>query len=112
MTGRGLAAKTRDLIDAARSILEEIRPASVRATCYRLFVAKLIESMAKLALTNAHGAYRKRISSAFGRGSGSSRKCRRRGLRQETRAVGTRPRRPLPPFCRLTSRSEMLRHKK
>ena len=49
--GRGRAQKTIELIDAATRILEEIRPATVRAVCYRLFVAKLIPSMEK-ATTN------------------------------------------------------------
>jgi len=45
--GRGKAQKSLDLIDAAYRILSEIQPASVRAVCYRLFTAKLIESMEK-----------------------------------------------------------------
>lgn len=44
---RGKAQKTLELIDAARRILEEIQPATVRAVCYRLFVEKFIDSMAK-----------------------------------------------------------------
>jgi hypothetical protein len=36
-----------DLIEAAATILEEIQPASVRALCYRLFVAGLILNMRK-----------------------------------------------------------------
>lgn len=47
MSGRGKATKNVDLIDAAYHILDEIRPASVRAVCYRLFVAGLIPSMDK-----------------------------------------------------------------
>ena len=44
---RGKAQKTLELIDAARRILEEIQPATVRAVCYRLFVEKFIDSMAR-----------------------------------------------------------------
>jgi hypothetical protein len=47
MSGRGKAQRSLDLIDAAREILEEIEPATVRAVCYRLFVAGLITSMSK-----------------------------------------------------------------
>jgi len=47
MTGRGKAQKNLDLIEAAFHILDEIQPASVRAVCYRLFVAGLIPSMEK-----------------------------------------------------------------
>ncbi len=36
-----------ELIDAAREILTEIQPASVRAVCYRLFTRNLIHSMTK-----------------------------------------------------------------
>ncbi|NCQ35291.1 hypothetical protein GW813_09540 [bacterium] len=35
------------MIAAAKAILEEIQPASIRAVCYRLFVAGLIPTMAK-----------------------------------------------------------------
>ncbi len=45
--GRGKSARSLRLIEAARDILEEIQPASVRAVCYQLFNAKLIASMAK-----------------------------------------------------------------
>lgn len=45
MTGRGKAVKSLALIDAAARILEEIQPASIRAVCYRLFVAGLIPDM-------------------------------------------------------------------
>jgi len=45
--GRGRARKTIELIAAIYAILEEIQPASVRAVCYRLFVAGLLPSMAK-----------------------------------------------------------------
>lgn len=45
--GRGKAEASLQLIAAAKRILEEIQPASVRAVCYRLFIAGLIPSMAK-----------------------------------------------------------------
>jgi hypothetical protein len=45
--GRGKSPKSIALVEAARAILEEIQPASVRAVCYRLFVAKLIKDMSK-----------------------------------------------------------------
>lgn len=45
--GRGKSQASLALIDAAYDILEEIQPATVRAVCYRLFVLKLIKSMAK-----------------------------------------------------------------
>jgi len=45
--GRGKAAATMKLIEAAVAILAEIHPASIRAVCYRLFVAGLIDSMSK-----------------------------------------------------------------
>lgn len=44
---RGRARKSLELIDAAIRILDEIQPATVRAICYRLFVAKMIPSMEK-----------------------------------------------------------------
>jgi hypothetical protein len=44
---RGKAQKSLDLIEASRAILAEIQPATVRAVCYRLFVAGLIPSMEK-----------------------------------------------------------------
>jgi len=47
MSGRGKSQKSLDLIGAAARILEEIQPATVRAVCYRLFVEKVIDSMAK-----------------------------------------------------------------
>jgi len=49
---RGKGARTIQLIAAAKSILAEIQPATVRAVCYRLFVADLIPNMSKNA-TNA-----------------------------------------------------------
>lgn len=45
--GRGKSQASLALIAASRTILEEIQPASIRAVCYRLFVLKLIPSMAK-----------------------------------------------------------------
>jgi hypothetical protein len=45
--GRGKSKETRQLMLACRAILAEIQPATVRAVCYRLFVAGLIPSMAK-----------------------------------------------------------------
>ena len=45
--GRGKSRKTIELIDAAREILAEIQPASVRAVCYRLFTQGVIGSMSK-----------------------------------------------------------------
>jgi hypothetical protein len=47
MTGRGKSQRSLDLVDAAHAILEEIQPASVRATCYKLFTLGFITSMAK-----------------------------------------------------------------
>jgi hypothetical protein len=44
---RGLGQRTELLIRAAAAILEQIQPATVRAVCYRLFVAGLIASMSK-----------------------------------------------------------------
>lgn len=46
--GRGKAQRSLELIGAATDILQEIRPASVRAVCYQLFNAKLIPDMGKL----------------------------------------------------------------
>jgi hypothetical protein len=45
--GRGKSANSLRLILAARDILKEIQPASVRAVCYQLFTRKLIPSMEK-----------------------------------------------------------------
>ena len=45
--GRGKAKSTLALIEAAILILDEIHPASVRAVCYRLFVAGLIPAREK-----------------------------------------------------------------
>jgi len=45
--GRGKAAATLRIIEAAKEILEEIQPASVRAVCYQLFTRGLIPSMEK-----------------------------------------------------------------
>jgi hypothetical protein len=46
---RGRTQRTRDLIAAAAGILAEIQPATVRAVCYRLFVAGLLPNMGKSA---------------------------------------------------------------
>lgn len=43
--GRGRSVRTLELVEAARTILQEIQPATVRAVCYRLFVAGHIDSM-------------------------------------------------------------------
>jgi len=45
--GRGKSAASRELIAACYDILAEIQPASVRAVCYRLFVAGLLKNMSK-----------------------------------------------------------------
>jgi hypothetical protein len=44
---RGRAQRTLDLIAASYEILEDIKPATVRAVCYKLFTRGLIASMAK-----------------------------------------------------------------
>lgn len=44
---RGKSQKSLELINAATEILREIQPATVRAVCYRLFIAGLIAGMAK-----------------------------------------------------------------
>jgi hypothetical protein len=44
---RGRAQRTLDLVAASYEILTDIHPATVRAVCYKLFVARLIASMAK-----------------------------------------------------------------
>lgn len=44
---RGKGRRSLDLVQAAYDILEEINPATVRAVCYRLFVAGLIQDMSK-----------------------------------------------------------------
>ena len=43
--GRGRSERSDQLVDAAYEILQEIQPCSVRAVCYRLFVARVIDSM-------------------------------------------------------------------
>jgi hypothetical protein len=48
--------KTVRLIEACRDILEDVQPATVRAVCYRLFVAGLIESMAPRAIKPVYRA--------------------------------------------------------
>lgn len=45
--GRGKSQQTIDLIIAAYHILDEIQPATVRAVCYRLFVAGVTKDMSK-----------------------------------------------------------------
>jgi hypothetical protein len=45
MSGRGLAAESLELIDASRSILVQIQPATVRGVCYQLFTHGVIASM-------------------------------------------------------------------
>ena len=54
MPGRGKSRKTMALIDASFGILAEIQPATIRAVCYRLFIAGAITSMVK-AETNRVG---------------------------------------------------------
>ncbi len=49
---RGKSLRTLALVNASAAILHEIQPATVRAVCYRLFTAGLIESMGK-SCTNA-----------------------------------------------------------
>lgn len=44
---RGKSRRSLELVDAARQILEEIRPSSIRAVCYRLFTVGFISSMEK-----------------------------------------------------------------
>jgi hypothetical protein len=44
---RGLAAATVDLIDTCIKIIEPIQPITVRGVAYKLFVAKLIDSMSQ-----------------------------------------------------------------
>ena len=44
---RGKSAETMQLIHRAKTILEEIQPAGVRAVCYRLFVNGWLPSMSK-----------------------------------------------------------------
>lgn len=45
---RGKARHSLELIKAARAILAEIQPATVRAVCYRLFTMEIIDSMSKV----------------------------------------------------------------
>jgi hypothetical protein len=45
--GRGRSEKSMILIEAARRILKEIQPCSIRAVCYRLFTEKMIPGMDK-----------------------------------------------------------------
>ena len=44
---RGKGRRSIELVAAATEILREIQPASIRALCYRLFVAGLIQDMSK-----------------------------------------------------------------
>src|SRR5262245_55180209 len=44
--GRGRSQTTLDLIATCREIIAEVAPITVRGVCYRLFVAKKIDSMA------------------------------------------------------------------
>jgi hypothetical protein len=44
---RGLGKRSTAIIEASYEILSEISPATVRAVCYKLFVRRLIDSMAK-----------------------------------------------------------------
>ena len=45
--GRGKHQSSLALIEASKRILAEIQPATVRAVCYQLFVAKIIPNMSK-----------------------------------------------------------------
>jgi hypothetical protein len=47
MSGRGQSQHSKDIVEASREILQAIQPATVRAVCYKLFVRRLIVSMAK-----------------------------------------------------------------
>ena len=47
MKARGRAQHSKDVIDVSYEILQEIKPATVRAVCYKLFVRRLMPSMAK-----------------------------------------------------------------
>lgn len=44
---RGIAKNTVELLDRAKTIIEEVEPITVRGVCYRLFVEGLIPSMGK-----------------------------------------------------------------
>jgi hypothetical protein len=44
---RGQSQHSKDTVEASWEILSEIQPATVRAVCYKLFVRRLIASMAK-----------------------------------------------------------------
>ncbi len=57
MGGRGKSQASLELIDAAREILEEINPATVRAVCYRLFILGITPNMGK----NATGMVSKQL---------------------------------------------------
>lgn len=45
--GRGKSARTWDLIRAAKTILAEIQPTTIRSVCYQLFTKNIIASMKK-----------------------------------------------------------------
>src|SRR5215831_18566940 len=45
--GRGQGRRSVELIEASLEILADIQPCSIRAVCYRLFSAGLIEDMSK-----------------------------------------------------------------
>ncbi len=62
---RGKSRESIALVDAAADILREIQPATVRAVCYRLFVAGLIDGMSK---TNTNRVSRQLV---WGRESGA-----------------------------------------
>lgn len=47
MSGRGLAQKSLDLIEASRIILEQTHPNTVRGVCYQLFIQKMIPDMSR-----------------------------------------------------------------
>jgi hypothetical protein len=47
VTSRGKSERSLDLVEAAVRILRQIKPATVRAVCYRLFIERFIDSMAK-----------------------------------------------------------------
>jgi hypothetical protein len=56
---RGKSQTTIAMVNAARVILEEIQPATVRAVCYRLFTTGLIDAMTK---TNTNKVSRALVS--------------------------------------------------
>src|SRR4051812_28402228 len=44
--GRGMSPRSLELIEAMRDVAEAVQPITCRGVCYKLFVAKLIRSMA------------------------------------------------------------------